>query len=47
MFDQILQTLQQQAVPQLMNQFGLDEKQAGGSVKAAADSVKEIGRAHV
>ena len=41
MFDQILQTLQQQAVPQLMNQFGLDEKQAGGSVKAAADSVKE------
>lgn len=41
MFDQILKTLQQQAVPQLMNQFGLDEKQAGGSVKAAADSVKE------
>jgi len=41
MFDQILSSLQKQAMPQLMSQFGLDEKQAGGSVAAAADSVKE------
>ncbi|MCC6542431.1 MAG: hypothetical protein IT225_09445 [Flavobacteriales bacterium] len=41
MLDQILDSLKQQAMPQLMNQFGLNEKQAGGSVKAAADSVME------
>ncbi|MBL7952768.1 MAG: hypothetical protein JNM62_13735 [Flavobacteriales bacterium] len=42
MLDQLLSTLQQQAVPQLMSQFGLDQKQAGGSISAAADSVKEV-----
>lgn len=41
MLDQLLSSLKDQAMPQLMNQFGLDEKQAGGSVAAAADSVKE------
>ena len=42
MLDQILSTLQSQAAPKLMSQFGLDEKQAGGSIAAAADSVKEV-----
>lgn len=42
MFDQILSNLQKSAVPQLISQFGLDEKQAGGSVTAAADSVKQV-----
>lgn len=42
MLDQILSTLQSQAAPKLMSQFGLDEKQASGSIAAAADSVKEV-----
>ncbi|MFT3885572.1 MAG: hypothetical protein QM724_09115 [Flavobacteriales bacterium] len=42
MFDQILSQLQGQAVPELMSKFGLDTKQATGSVHAAADSVKEV-----
>lgn len=42
MLDQLLSTLQQQAAPQLMSKFGLNEKQAGGSISAAADSVKEV-----
>lgn len=42
MFDQLLSTLQSQAAPKLMSQFGLDEKQTGGSVMAAAESVKEV-----
>ena len=42
MFDQILSTLQSKAAPQLMSQLGLNEKQAGGSVTAAADSVKQV-----
>lgn len=41
MLDQLLSSLKEQAMPQLMNQFGLNEKQAGGSVSAAAESVKE------
>lgn len=41
MIEQLLSSLQQQAAPQLMSQFGLDQKQAGGSIQAAADSVKE------
>lgn len=41
MLDQIINTLKQQAGPQLISQFGLDEKQVGGSISAAADSVKE------
>lgn len=42
MLDQLLSTLQQQAAPKLMSQFGLSEDQAGGSILAAANSVKEV-----
>ncbi|MBS1583756.1 MAG: hypothetical protein JST66_16275 [Bacteroidetes bacterium] len=42
MFDQILSTLSQQATPELMSKLGLNEKQATGSVHAAADSVKQV-----
>lgn len=42
MFDQILSTLSQQATPELMSKLGLSEKQATGSVHAAADSVKQV-----
>lgn len=42
MFEQILSTLQQQAAPELMSKLGLDQKQASGSIHAAADSVKEV-----
>lgn len=42
MFDQILSTLQSKAAPQLMSQLGLNEQQAGGSINAAADSVKQV-----
>jgi hypothetical protein len=42
MFDQILSSLQTQAAPKLMSQFGLNEKQVGGSIAAAADSVKQV-----
>lgn len=41
MLDQLLSSLQSQAVPQLISKFGLNEQQAGGSINAAADSVKE------
>ncbi|MBX2972990.1 MAG: hypothetical protein KF797_07800 [Flavobacteriales bacterium] len=41
MLDQIINGLKQQAGPQLLSQFGLNEKQVGGSISAAADSVKE------
>lgn len=42
MLDQFLSTLQEQAAPKLISQFGLDEKQAGGTISAAAASVKEV-----
>lgn len=42
MFDQILSSLQQRAMPELMNKLGLDQQQAAGSVNAAADSVKQV-----
>ena len=42
MFDQILQTLENDASPTLMSKLGLDQKQASGSVNAAASSVKEV-----
>ncbi len=42
MFDQILSTLTSQATPDLMNKLGLDQKQATGSIAAAADSVMHI-----
>jgi len=42
MLDQILSTLQSQVVPQLISQQGLNEKQANGSINAAADSVKDV-----
>lgn len=42
MFDQILQTLEKEAAPALMSKLGLDQKQASGSVSAAASSVKEV-----
>lgn len=41
MFDQLLSSLKDQAVPELISKFGLDPKQADGSVKAAADSVQQ------
>ena len=42
MFDQILSTLEKEAVPALMSKLGLDQQQASGSVNAAKDSVKEV-----
>ena len=42
MFDQILKTLEKEAAPALMSKLGLDQKQASGSVNAAASSVKEV-----
>lgn len=41
MLDQLINTLQQQAGPTLMSQFGLNDKQVGGTIGAAAESVKE------
>ena len=42
MFDQILSSLKEQAAPALMEKLGLDQKQASGSITAAADSAKEV-----
>ena len=42
MFDQILSSLKEQAAPALMDKLGLDQKQASGSIMAAADSAKEV-----
>jgi hypothetical protein len=41
MLDQLLSGLKEQALPDLINKFGLNDQQAEGSVKAAADSVQE------
>lgn len=42
MLDQILSSLKDQAAPQLMSKFGLNEQQTNGSITAAADSVKQV-----
>ncbi|MBL8003360.1 MAG: hypothetical protein JNL05_15510 [Flavobacteriales bacterium] len=42
MLDQLLSTLQGQLAPELMNKIGLDQKQASGSINAAAASVKQV-----
>ena len=42
MLDQLLSTLQGQVGPQLVNQLGLNEGQAQGSIAAAGDSVKQV-----
>lgn len=42
MLDQLLSTLQGQVAPQLVQQLGLNEDQAKGSVAAAGDSVKQV-----
>ncbi len=42
MLDQILSTLQGQVGPQLIDQLGLNEGQAKGSVAAVGDSVKQV-----
>ncbi|MBL8009466.1 MAG: hypothetical protein JNJ64_02575 [Flavobacteriales bacterium] len=42
MLDQLLSTLQGQVAPQLVQQLGLNEDQAQGSVAAAGDSVKQV-----
>ncbi len=42
MFEQILSNLQKEAAPALMSKLGLDQKQASGSISAAASSVKEV-----
>lgn len=41
MIDQLLSSLKEQAVPELINKLGLDQRQADGSVNAAASSVQE------
>ena len=42
MLDQLLSTLQGQVAPQLVQQLGLNEGQAKGSIAAAGDSVKQV-----
>lgn len=42
MLDEILETLKNQAGPDLMNKIGLNEQQTQGSINAAADSVKQV-----
>ncbi len=42
MLDQIISKLQQEAAPALMSKLGLDNAQAGKSVSAVGDSIKEV-----
>jgi hypothetical protein len=42
MLDQILSTLQQEALPQLTGQLGLSEQQAHGAIQATANSLQQV-----